>query len=554
MISHALKSNERESFMLRKWKRFAMTVVSVMVVACMLFPLAVSASNVATAASVVGFSAQNTAITIGQTVTISVTTNAAATHVFAELDGVRASNGVPQSTDASGNVTWNLTVAPTRTQMVQIYANTSDSTAGAVNLSIQVTVAGSAEAVALPGAVASTTGVEINSIVESVGNTAGTVVLTVETNATANDVWVQFDGTPGKFSRARMENDTGAIKTWTLTFRPNGLQTVTVNANTAYVVRGAASQPFAVTFSATPAAGEAAVTPVTTGGGRATISNVRSNRSDLVTNESMTLTITTNLHATNVWVRVDDRDVAARLSRTTRASQTWTVTFTPARSQTMTVYANSADTTDGAVTRTHRVTVNERRLDNARVRSAVASNTHINSGWATITIETNSSANHVWVEFGGLRRNASLVADNINTLGDRRWTVHIDWADWVNQNNPSVRAHAGETSNVSNHHLTVEMGNWTWGHHGNLLLTGPFNIGGTHYRIQYNLPANVAWVELRSGNQLISLWQESSWSPSYTRDIPIADFLLGTHNYTLHAFTHNHQQIGISNSVTITNQ
>jgi hypothetical protein len=447
--------------MLKKWKRFVMTVTSALVMTCLMFPLAVTANVPTTNAAVKGLSAQNIAVNAGQPKSISVITNAETTHVFATVNGANVA-GTRQSEDSAGNITWNITFTANNTQVVPIYVNTANSTEGAVVLNVQVTVTGTAAA-STPAAASSTTGVVINDITESRGTSAGSVVLTVQTNTTAADVWVQFD--TDRYALGRLESETAQAKTWTITFRPRNAQTVSVSANTGYFTRGAAVTPFNVTLN--PAATATGATRT----GNATITNLRSNRSNLVTNENMTLTITTNAHATHVWVDVDNRDVAARVSRETRTTKTWTVTFTPERTQTLTVYANSgSDSVEGSVNRTHRVTVNERRAENARIISASAS-THGNNAnhwqwnWATITVETNSTANHVWVEVNGNRRTASA---NYTTLsnGNRRWTLELDWFDW--DWNHNVRVHAGETSHTSNDSRTVSIDNWWFNQNWNI--------------------------------------------------------------------------------------
>jgi hypothetical protein len=434
--------------MIKNWKRIVMTVVF-SVMACLLLPLAASASTVA----ITGFSAPNTTINAGNSVSISVTTNAAASHVFTMVDGTRV-RPASQTQDASGDITWNLVCSPSRTQELRIYANTSDSTEGARTISIQVTVnppsAGTGTGTGTAGGQAAA-GVAITSIVETRGSTSDVAVLTVETTTSVNEVWVQFNA--DRFSRARLATETADTKTWTLSIRPTAPQNVIVSANTAYVVRGAATQEFSVTMQGGRPAG-----------GVATITNARANRTTVAPGGNVDLTITTNLNATDVWVAVDGRNVDATRTNETRTAQTWTARINPAATQTITIYANSSDSLEGAVSRTLRITVQTAPVTgNATIVDATATadwtfwqNTQ---GNVTVNVTTNNWATYVRAETGaGV---FDLWQTNHGTTGNKTWTANIPF--WQANLGSTITVRTGQNSGVTDATRTVSINNWNQG-------------------------------------------------------------------------------------------
>jgi hypothetical protein len=284
---------------------------------------------------------------------------------------------------------------------------------------------------------------------------------------------VQFDG--DRYAKGRMTSEGNNTRTWTVAFRPGvGAQTVVVSANTGYFTRGATNQNFELTMGAT-----ATVAPPSTNvaTGEATISAVRTNRSNIIFGENTTFTITTNVRATDVWLDVDNRDVPARLTRESRTTKTWTVTVSPDRSQTVTVFANSgADEVAGAARRTHRITVNDRRYIDDRDRffgSARIISAHVDNNWwnansfVRIVVETNSITNFVWIDAGS-NRLATMTHSTTLSNGNRRWVYDLDLGNWnwwwgTNWNwNQVVTIRAGESNGATSDSTTLNLGNW-WG-------------------------------------------------------------------------------------------
>jgi hypothetical protein len=493
--------------MIKKWKRLVTSVVAFTLVTCMMFPLV--GLSATTEASVRGFSAENTTVNAGQSTIISVTTNDITSHVFATVDGANVAGSFRSE---GGHKIWTITFTPRATQLIPVYINTANSTSGAIVMFVQVTVAGGTANVGT-GTTTGTGGVAINDIWEARGTSAGQAVLTVETSARANDVWVQFDG--DKYAKGRLDSETANTRTWTITFRPSGAQLLTVSANTGYFTRGAANQQFQLTMGATTAP---PTTSVPTGD--ATITGVRSSRSNVIIGESITLTITTNAHATDVWVLVDGHDMDARMTRQTRTAKTWTVTFTPDRSQTLTVYANSGShDLAGSVNRTHRITVNDRRFENARIHTAHVENNFQNASYARIIVETNSATNFVWVNVGG-NRLAGMSSRSVLSNGNIRWSYDLYWADWNwnwfgNNWNQTVTVHAGESNGVSNDSRTLNV-NW-WGgfnppvNNATIHLSNALNSNLLTVSTGWNFPFGTHGYIVRMVNQTV---------PSKTHDIP----------------------------------
>jgi hypothetical protein len=445
------------------FKRFV--VMAAVSMACLLFPAAVYA----TTAAVTGLTIYETSVESGETMLIDVNTNSSTTHVFAMVGNTRVA-ALPQGQNAAtGNISWRLTIAPTQTQIIDIFVNSADRMDGAVVINVPVTVVASSTGTGTPTSsgtpTASATGVVIFDVAETRGSAANRVILTVETNTVAKEVWVQF-GT--RFQRARIASQTDDVITWRFTeITLTEPQTVKVSANVEYLNRGAATRDFNVTMQATPPATNSA----SAGGGRANITGVRANTSNIVVGRNIELTITTNINTTNVWVDVDGRTVTADERSSTRTTKTWRVVVTPNRSQTLTVYANTSDSAEGASTRTHSVTVRERGASNNSMivsMSAEALFSH-NFWWdVDVVVVTDAWANFVWVETdnGSNRHSMTHSSTNPNN-GDKTWRIS-------NYNNTtggsSLRIIAGETSTFSNAEAnrTVNINNWNqgwWGVH-----------------------------------------------------------------------------------------
>jgi hypothetical protein len=211
--------------MLRKLTS-ALLVASLLV---MIVPFTVTAT--AQIPAFTGFATTETTIAAGEEIIFTISTLAAVTHVFTEVDGTRVNAvQIARPAPAAGTRNWRLAFAPDETQTITVYANTANRTQGAAVISIPVTVEGS-----LPGVVT------INSVRRNVTDifAGDPVTFTITTSEAAEYVFTQADG---RWVRATLTqtNATTGEKTWQLTVRPGVTQDLNIYANTEYV-RGAVS-------------------------------------------------------------------------------------------------------------------------------------------------------------------------------------------------------------------------------------------------------------------------------------------------------------------------
>ena len=388
--------------------------------------------NVMATPAMVSVTMDRTSVSQGQSITFSVRTTAQANFVFAMVDGVRV-QGTRINTDSSGNHNWQVTVHPTRTTTVVIFANTNNNESGAASFSVPVTVAGTTAGGSGGGTTGGGTGVppvtgnlaplQIGSITETPATAAGLVQLTVVTGVDVNETWVEF-GNPARFARGVMVDSNPSGRTWVIDFRPTtwAVQNVRVGANRTYTWTGASVETFAVTLS------NPFVPPV-----NPMIQNVTVNPREVMPDSRTTIRITTNANAGAVWVRdIDGREHNARnVAPTTATTRTWEVDIFPSRTGNVTIFANTSRTATGAVqhqenivVRTHGVHIVDARLTQGAGNTAI------------LTVTTNRFAESV-----SIINNNNVFPLNPQShfgTGNRTWTLTFQNPVFPIQ----IRAHA----------------------------------------------------------------------------------------------------------------
>ncbi|MDR0273390.1 MAG: hypothetical protein LBI27_08760 [Clostridiales bacterium] len=376
----------------------------------------------------------------GQSITFSVRTTSQTQFVFALVDGVRT-----QGSRSSGN-NWSLTVTPTRSSTVTIYANSVNNESGASSVSIPITVSGTTAntstttTVTIPAAPADLGPVAIASITETPATASGQVQLTVVTGIETTDVWANFDrvnnarGT-GRFARGEMISQGTNHRIWTINFRPAAwaAQEVEIGSNRSYNWPGAATRTHNLTLS------QPFVSPT-----NPTIQSVTVSNRNVSESGSITFTIRTNADAEHVWVRtVDGREINASRSNTSSSTRNWTVTFNPSRSGNVVVFANTTRTETGAASRNENISVGT--WNASIVGTPTAS--WITSSTLRITVTTNQHAESVWVVVPGNSNRVELTRTNSGS-GNRTWSVDT-WSGSTSSGTISVGV-SSQTGNVHN--------------------------------------------------------------------------------------------------------
>jgi len=423
--------------------RFKSSLIAALVGAFLLI-LAFPATAFATPA-ITNLTMDRTTVTPGQSITFSVRTTPQAQFVFAMIDGIRA-QGTRISTDATGNHNWQITINPTRSATVVVFANATNTETGAASMSVPITVTGTTAADPVlpiipvtPGNVGNIGPVGITNLRETPAIAPNAVRLTLNTGPEANYTWVRFDGS--RYVQGTMIAQNALYRTWTIDFRPQtwAVQQVQVGANRTYHYTGAALQNFNLTLTQPfvppifPEIRNAVLTPTQVNAGA-----------------RQTIRITTNEHVGAVWIRdMDGRETNARsITPNTATTRTWEVNFNPTRSGTVTIYANATRTATGAATRQESITV---RGQNVNINDARITRTSGATNDGIIRVTTNRYAESVWV----LHNNNIFPLHHISgTTGNRVWEVHITNASLPLQ----VRASANRNHTGVDDELTI----WNW--------------------------------------------------------------------------------------------
>jgi hypothetical protein len=356
----------------------------------------------------------------GQNITFTINTTPQTQFVFAIVNNVR----VPATRVAANANNWTLTVTPTSSTNITIFANTIDSENGAASLVIPVTVTGVPATTTptpptgpvIPPAPANLGPIQIASITETPAQAAGQVQITIVTGRDSNEVWVNYNrvnnqrGT-GRFARAEMLSQDANSRTWVINFRPTWTaQVIEVGSNLTYNWPGADTREHTLTLT------QPFVAPIVPA-----IQNVTVSPRSVAHNANTTITVRTNADVNNVWVRdVDGREHNATRTMDSANVRAWTVTFNPVRTGNVTVFANSSRTETGAVQRTENITVAGGR---ATVINANAS--WVGNQWhdANITVTTNRYAQTVWAVMPVTGQRVQLSRTDSGT-GNRTWSTN----------------------------------------------------------------------------------------------------------------------------------
>lgn len=429
-------------------------------------PLALSA-----APAIRNFSMDRASVTSGQNITFTVETTADTQFVFAMADGVRT-----QGSRSTGN-SWTVTVAPTASTSVTIFANTANNESGAARVSVPVVVTGTTAptpaqptppSVSIPPAPSTLGPIAIASVTETPATAAGNVQLTVVTGRETNEVWVNFDrvnnqrGT-GRFSRGTMQSQGAHYRVWVINFRPAqwATQRVEVGSNRTYNWPGASTQM--VDLSLTQPYVRAT---------NPSIQNVTTSTRTVATGANVTFTIRTNADVENVWVRnVDGTEFNATRSASSGTTRNWSVTFNPVRSGSVTVFANNARTEEGAARRTESITVGA--VNAQIIGTPTASFIDGGNNRFRVTATTNEAANSVWIVMPWTNERRYLARTDSGS-GNRTWTVDVWDANWFHHQDHhfhtqslTVHASSGTGTGVSSQDSrTITTSGWGWGGSG----------------------------------------------------------------------------------------
>jgi len=445
-------------------------------------PLTVSA-----APAFVNVSMDRTTISQGETVTFSIRATPQTTFVFANVDGTRT-----QGTRMSGNE-WSITVSPSRTTVVSIFANNSNNETNAAVMNVPVTVSGSGTStpttpvgnVVVPPAPPNLGPLAIASVTETPATRQGFVQLTVVTGNQVADVWANFDRAnntraTGRFARATMLSQDTNSRTWVIDFDPAvwAAQTIEIGANRTYTWPGATTQQYTLILSqpfVAPAAPR--------------INSVNASPRTVSSGNSTTLTIATNLDVEHVWIRdVDGREFNAHRTTSTASARNWSVNFSPNRTGTVRVFANSTRTETGAATRNETITVggsgsgsgNNWSDGDAQIIGTPTARL-VGGDTTRIEVTTNRYAETVWATLPGNQR-ISLHRTNSGT-GNRTWETEA----WDISSHGSILISVSSVrGNINNLHAddtrTVNRSSWgnDWGS-GQIFRTAHWS-GGTGSR------------------------------------------------------------------------
>jgi hypothetical protein len=519
-------------------KFFMASVIAILFVAAA--PLAVYAQS-----AIRSLSIDRTTINPGESITFTVRTTPQATHVFATVDGNRVQGVRVNATQHD----WTITAWPTRTSTVTIFANNSENTSTAASLIIPITVTGTssttppviqtpqtpqtpAHNVVIPPAPPNLGPVSIASITETPATTAGHVQLTVVTGSETNDVWVNFDRvnnarSTGRFARGTMVSQTGNSRTWVVNFQPAAwaTQQVEIGSNRTYNWPGAATQLHTLTLSQpfVPSANPA-------------IQNVTLSNRNVNSGGSTTFTIRTNVDVEHVWVRdVDGREHTANRTNTSATNRTWSVSFSPGRTGTVTVFANATRNEAGAATRNESINVGS--AFNATIVGTPTA-VRLEGNNTRINVTTNNHTETVWVVMPGSSTRHQLNRTNSGS-GDRTWSIEL----WDSLNSGDIVVHVSNaTGNINN--LTAD----------NTRAITRGNVSGTGHIISVNHWNNSSRNASRGGHTLFRVVT----SPSVDR-LEVRSSNHGRVEVIERQSTHNNErewyvEMSISNSAPVGGQ
>jgi len=398
---------------------------------CLAFPLAVSAN-----AAITSFHMDRTTVQVGQTITLTVHTNAETTHVFAEIGGTRTQGAQTNQNATTGIRTWNITLNPAAgATRIDVFANTANTAIGegVVTLSIPITVSGTVQT-QQPGT--PVPALAIVSVTEIQATAVNQARLEIVTGLGATEVWVTR-GTPQTFHRATRVNTSETTQVWQVTINNINpiVHMVQISANVGYYTRGATTQDYRIQNTApfVPPANPLIV-------------NTVPNPAQVPLGGTSTVSITTNNEVNFVWIMVGNTRVnATRTNPTSIGLRTWTATIAPSAADTITAFANVTDTNTGAFTQNVAINTLQTRVT---ISNAIAS-WHPNASEPThvrIVVHTNLYATDLWVNVGNRQLNFNRTTDRIQSGSIWIWEQTFTMEGFAN--NVPIHIHASDIGNI----------------------------------------------------------------------------------------------------------
>jgi len=169
----------------------------------------------------------------------------------------------------------------------------------------------------------------------------GRTTITVTTGRDVEYVWGEVDG---RRVNARRTGSGATNRTWTFEARPDRTQNIPVFANTTNTSVGAATDSIRITVRDV----------------RPEIIRASLDRNRIYSDEMTFIEVRTNADVEHVWARVNGARVNARRGSTSGNERNWIIDISPSFTQTVTVYANIANTENNAETRNLHITVTPR--------------------------------------------------------------------------------------------------------------------------------------------------------------------------------------------------
>ena len=421
------------------------------------FPASLSAAvNVPAFVSV---EVNNTSVNAGHGVTFTIRT-VGANYLFADTGGTVPVIGERQgAADAAGRTSWSLSFNPTSNQRVVVYANAVNAMEGAATITIPINVVHAAGLPQQPTPLPPQgQGVHrIVSVTEIEATQPNSVNLRIVTDDAAQVVWIS--PSPGRYMQAARV--AGSLNTWEIQYRP---QTFTphqlqVSANHAYIVDdNMATQNVSIALSAPFVA---PVIPIA-------ITRLSASPSTIDDGGRTDISVRTTGDVRYVWATINGSRVNARGSGAAGAAgvRTWEfLNVRPNDTQTIRVYANTTDSTTGAVSDSVRVTVRD-AVQEPRINSASANPSSIRwqGGWdesSTIEVRTNPEVTHVWARVDGGRQ---AYGTRVSSSGsEHRWEIIVRASYFQGPGSRNVTVYANtssSTSGAATRNVNISVSEW----------------------------------------------------------------------------------------------
>ena len=404
--------------------RFKKKVFLIMLMMSFLFPHTLISLNAEEAPMLLGTGLEAASIYEGTVIMVSIATTTAARYVYIEVDG-QAQGVSYHSTRPDGNYLWVASIAPSYTQDVVIYANTTNSLQGAEQTTRTIAVT--------PRNIA----IERIENAKEAFSRGEAVSVNIYTNNQVSVVWAMTAA--GNYKRATLVGDEpSGARLFNILLPLNESQTIRISANTEYSSRGAITRDHNVVVVNPPAQ----------------ITNLTANRTTIIAGDSVNFTITTNLEAAYVWTNINGTAMDATLQRTSANSRTWVLTASPTSTQDVVFYANEVRNELNASTRTQNIIVS---AQSASITSASATRSNVsatpNQVTYTITAQTPVSVNFVWATVG-----TETVDLTSTTSGQvKTWIAHVQRSSTATPLT-SIMVYAGTQNRVQENSRNVTVG------------------------------------------------------------------------------------------------